>query len=157
MASKVKSIKKNSKAAETLKQDKEETLEVKKLLKDERTHKITGSVLILVALLFFIAFTSYLFTWDEDQDKVFNEGYKLLLGSESKIHNLMGSFGAYLSHFFIYKGFGIASYLLCSFFFVTGVNLITGKKVFSIWRETIIPANQMNRNAGFPVEKQGRH
>ncbi|HRB29878.1 MAG TPA: DNA translocase FtsK 4TM domain-containing protein [Ferruginibacter sp.] len=134
MASKVKSIKKNSKAAETLKQDKEETLEVKKLLKDERTHKITGSVLILVALLFFIAFTSYLFTWDEDQDKVFNEGYKLLLGSESKIHNLMGSFGAYLSHFFIYKGFGIASYLLCSFFFVTGVNLITGKKVFSIWR-----------------------
>ena len=134
MASKVKSIKKNSKAAESLKQDKEETLEVKKLLKDERTHKITGSVLILVALLFFIAFTSYLFTWDEDQDKVFNEGYKLLLGSESKIHNLMGSFGAYISHFFIYKGFGIASYLLCSFFFVTGVNLITGKKVFSIWR-----------------------
>ena len=51
MASKVKSIKKNSKAAESLKQDKEETLEVKKLLKDERTHKITGSVLILVALL----------------------------------------------------------------------------------------------------------
>ncbi len=134
MASKVKSIKKNSKAAETLKQDKEETLEVKKLLKDERTHKITGSVLILVALLFFIAFTSYLFTWDEDQDKVFNEGYKLLLGSEGNIHNLMGSFGAYLSHFFIYKGFGIASYLLCSFFFITGVNLITGKKVFSIWR-----------------------
>lgn len=54
MASKVKSIKKNSKAAESLKQDKEETLEVKKLLKDERTHKITGSVLILVALLFLL-------------------------------------------------------------------------------------------------------
>lgn len=134
MATKVKSIKKNSKAAESLKQDKEETLEVKKLLQDERTHKITGSVLILIALLFFIAFTSYLFTWDEDQDKVFNEGSKLLLGSESKINNLMGSFGAYLSHFFIYKGFGIASYLLCSFFLVIGINLFTGKKIFSVWR-----------------------
>ena len=134
MASKVKSIKKNNKAADTLKQDKEETLEVKKLLKDERTHKITGSVLILIGVLFFIAFTSYLFTWNEDQDKVFNEGYKLLLGTESTIHNLMGAFGAYLSHFFIYKGFGIASYLLCSFFLVVGINLFTGKKIFSIWR-----------------------
>ena len=33
---------------------------------------------ILLALLFFIAFTSYLFTWDEDQDMVFKDGYKLL-------------------------------------------------------------------------------
>ncbi|MFZ1528230.1 MAG: DNA translocase FtsK [Ferruginibacter sp.] len=134
MANKVKSIKKNTKAAETLRQDKEETVQVKQLLKDERTHKIAGSIFILLAILFFIAFTSYIFTWDEDQDKVFKEGYKLLLGTDSRVSNLMGTFGAFISHFFIYRGFGIASYLLCSFFFVVGVNLFFGKKLFSIWR-----------------------
>ncbi|MBX2940111.1 MAG: DNA translocase FtsK [Ferruginibacter sp.] len=119
---------------EALVQDQEEEIEVKTLLKDERTHKITGSVLILLGLLFFIAFSSYLFTWDEDQDKVFRDGSKMLIGTESEVSNLMGTFGAYLSHFFIYKGFGIASFLLCTLFFVSGINLFFGKKVFSVWR-----------------------
>ncbi|MFT3980151.1 MAG: DNA translocase FtsK [Ferruginibacter sp.] len=132
MANKVKSTKPNTKAAETLKPEKEEAVEVKQLLKDERTHKIAGSIFLLLALLFFIAFTSYLFTWDEDQDKVFKDGYRLLLGTDTKVANLMGTFGAYISHFFIYKGFGVASYLICSFFFVIGVNLFFGKKIFSI-------------------------
>jgi len=132
MANKVKTIKANTKAAENLPQEKEETIEVKQLLKDERTHKIAGSIFLLLAILFFIAFTSYLFTWDEDQDKVFKDGYKLLLGTETKVANLMGTFGAFISHLFIYKGFGIASYLICSFFFVIGVNLFFGKKIFSV-------------------------
>jgi S-DNA-T family DNA segregation ATPase FtsK/SpoIIIE len=119
---------------EALVQDQEEEIEVKTLLKDERTHKIAGSVLILIGLLFFIAFASYLFTWDEDQDKVFKEGSRMLIGTESEVSNLMGTFGAYLSHFFIYKGFGIASFLLCTLFFVSGINLFFGKKVFSVWR-----------------------
>ncbi len=134
MAEKIKSIKKNTKAADALKQEKEETVEVKELLKDERTHKIAGSFCLLLAILFFVAFTSYLFTWDEDQDKVFKEGYKLLAGTDTKVANLMGTFGAFISHFLIYKGFGVASYLICTFFFIIGVNLFFGKKVFSVFR-----------------------
>ncbi len=134
MANKVKLIKANTKAAASLKQEKEETLEIKEFLKDERTHKIAGSICILFAILFFIAFTSYLFTWDEDQDKVFKDGYKLLLGTDTKVSNLMGTFGAFISHFFIYRGFGVASYLICTFFFITGVNLFFGKKIFSVSR-----------------------
>ncbi|MEX1202431.1 MAG: DNA translocase FtsK 4TM domain-containing protein [Ferruginibacter sp.] len=133
MANKVKASKvKGAAVADTFKQEKEETVEVKELLKDERTHKIAGSISLLFALIFFIAFTSYLFTWQDDQDMVFKDGYKLLLGTEGKVSNLMGTFGAFISHFFIYKGFGVASYLLCSFFFIIGVNLFFGKKVFSI-------------------------
>ena len=134
MAEKIKSIKKNTKAADALKQEKEETIEVKDLLKDERTHKIAGSLSLLFAILFFVAFTSYLFTWDEDQDKVFKEGYKLLAGTDTKVANLMGTFGAFISHFLIYKGFGVASYLICTFFFIIGINLFFGKKVFSVFR-----------------------
>ena len=134
MANKVKSIKANTAAADSLKQEKEETVEIKEFLKDERTHKIAGSICILFALLFFIAFTSYLFTWDEDQDKVFKDGYKLLMGTDAQVSNLMGTFGAFISHFFIYEGFGVASYLICTFFFIIGVNLFFGKKIFSVVR-----------------------
>ena len=108
MAEKVKTIKKNTKAADALKPEKEETVEVTELLKDERTHKIAGTVCILLAILFFVAFTSYLFTWEEDQDKVFKDGTRLLLGTDTKVSNLMGTFGAFSSHFLLYKGVGVA-------------------------------------------------
>lgn len=134
MANKLKSVKAKAADPVQLKQEKEETVEVKQLLKDERTHKIAGSISLLMAILLFIAFTSYLFTWEDDQDKVFQHGYRLLLGTDAKVANLLGTFGAFIAHFFIYKGFGIASYLICSFFFVVGVNLFFGKKVFSVSR-----------------------
>jgi DNA segregation ATPase FtsK/SpoIIIE, S-DNA-T family len=134
MAKKVKPDKADAKGGGTLKQHSEPAIEVKQLLKDERTHKITGAVFLLIAFLLFIAFTSYLFTWQEDQDKVFSSGTSLFWGSNVKVNNLLGTLGAFLSHFFIFKGFGIASYFICSFFFVVGVNLFFGKKIFSVVR-----------------------
>jgi DNA segregation ATPase FtsK/SpoIIIE, S-DNA-T family len=129
MAKKTKSVKSLPADQAPLKQEKEETVEVKQLLQDERTHKITGSVLLLIAVLLFTAFTSYLFTWAEDQDKF---SYRMLLANEIKVQNLLGTLGAFLSEIFIRKGFGIASYLFCTLFFVAGVNLFFGKKVFSL-------------------------
>ncbi len=132
MAKKVKPVKTDAKNTGALKQDSEPTLEVKQLLKDERTHKITGTIFLLMAFLLFIAFTSYLFTWEEDQDEVFKAGGSLFWGSDVKVNNLLGTLGAFLSHFFIYKGFGVASFLFCSFFFVVGANLFFGRKIFSV-------------------------
>ena len=131
MAKKEKS---KSTSGEELKQEKIERVSFKQLLKDERTHKIAGSIFLLLTLLFFIAFTSYLFTWDEDQDKVISEGSRLFWGADVVVANTMGTLGAYIAHFFIYRGFGIASYLFCSLFFVIGVNLFFSKKIFSILR-----------------------
>ena len=131
MATKVKSAKAKASAKETFKTDKEQKVAVKHLLKDERTHKIAGTVFLLLAFLFFIAFSSYLFTWDEDQDKF---SYRMLLANDIKVQNLLGTFGAFISEIFIRHGFGIASYLICTFFFVLGVNLFFGRKVFSVPR-----------------------
>lgn len=131
MAKKTKSVKPGSDKAAPLKQEKEETVEVKQLLQDERTHKITGSILLLISILLFTAFTSFLFTWAEDQDKF---SYRMLLANDIKVQNLLGTLGAFLSEIFIRKGFGIASYLFCTLFFVAGVNLFFGKKVFSVRR-----------------------
>ena len=142
MANKSKSVKTKTADPNQLKKDKEETVEVRQLLKDERTHKITGSILLLFSILLFAAFTSYLFTWAEDQDKF---SYSMLLANDIKVQNLLGTFGAFISEVFIRKGFGIASYLICTFFFVIGVNLFFGKKVFSIRR------NLKYLIAGLPV------
>ncbi len=131
MANKLKASKTKAPDPDQLKQEKEETVEVKQLLKDERTHKIAGSILLLLAFLFFIAFTSYLFTWGEDQDKF---SYRMLLANDIKVQNLLGTFGAFISEIFIRHGFGVASYLICTTFFVFGINLFFGKKVFSVVR-----------------------
>ncbi len=134
MVNKLKSAKPKAEAKEQFKQEKEEVVEVKQLLKDERTHKIVGTFFLLISILLFVAFTSYLFTWEEDQDKVFKNGYKLLLGTDVKVANLLGTLGAFIAHFFIYNGFGIAAYLICTFFFIIGINFFFGKKIFSTIR-----------------------
>src|SRR5215217_5331361 len=87
---------------EALKPDKEEEIEVKQLLKDERTHKIAGSICLLITILLFVSFTSYLFTWDEDQSEVREFGTRLFWGGDIQVENLMGTFGAFISHFFFF-------------------------------------------------------
>jgi S-DNA-T family DNA segregation ATPase FtsK/SpoIIIE len=134
MANRLKSKKSQAPAADKLRPEKDPQVTVKQIVKDERTHKITGAVFLLLAVFLFIAFTSYLFTWKEDQDKVFHGASILLPSSEVKVANLLGNLGALIAHQFFYKGFGLASYLFCSFFFIIGVNLLFTRKVFSINR-----------------------
>jgi S-DNA-T family DNA segregation ATPase FtsK/SpoIIIE len=114
-----------------LQDDPIQSVEVKGLLRDERTHKILGTVLLLIGAFLFISFVSYLFSWQEDQDKVLNAGSDFLFSENISVENLMGRLGAWVSHFFFYQGFGIASFLICTLFFVAGVNLLFGRKLFS--------------------------
>jgi S-DNA-T family DNA segregation ATPase FtsK/SpoIIIE len=116
---------------------KPETVEkvvAKELWRDERTHKIVGAFFLLVAFLLFVAFTSYLFTWQEDQSKVFKGAKILLPGEDQNVANMLGTAGAYFSDLFIRRGFGVASYLFCTLFFIIGVNLFFGRKLFSVSR-----------------------
>ncbi len=134
MAHRTKSKKNQSAGPGSLKTEKEAKLTVSQVIRDERTHKITGAVFLLFSIFLFIAFTSYLFTWREDQDKVFRGISILSPAQDLKVANLLGALGAYVSHLFFYKGFGIASYFICSFFFIVGSNWLFAKKVFSIRR-----------------------
>jgi DNA segregation ATPase FtsK/SpoIIIE, S-DNA-T family len=134
MANRLKSSKSQSPDPDKLKPEKVEQVSVKEFVKDERTHKIAGAISLLISVLLFAAFCSYLFTWRQDQDKVFKGASVLLPSSSVKTDNLLGNLGAYISHQFFYNGFGVASFLFCSIFFVIGINAMTGKRIFSIWR-----------------------
>ncbi len=133
MANRLKSDKKKPNP-EKLTEEKVEQVTFETLIKDERTRKILGAFLLLLSFFLFVAFSSYLFTWAEDQDKVRSHGIGILMPNNLEIANLLGSFGAYISHVFFYEGFGVASYLFCSFFFVAGANLLFNRKIFSIPR-----------------------
>ncbi len=119
---------------EALKPEKEEAVTIQEVAKDDRTKKIIGAISLLICAFLFIAFTSYLFTWQDDQDKVQQFGVKIFSTTDVQVNNLLGVLGAYTSHNIISYGFGLAAYLFCTFFFVLGVNLLFGRKVFSLVR-----------------------
>ncbi|GAA4315823.1 FtsK/SpoIIIE family DNA translocase [Compostibacter hankyongensis] len=128
------STKSRKTGAERLKKDKVADVKMKDLVKDERTHKVTGVLCLLLTLYLFIAFTSYLFTWQDDQDKVFRLSSDVLFREDIQMENLLGRLGAFVAHLFFYDGIGITAYFCCWFFFILGVNCIVGRRVFRIWR-----------------------
>jgi DNA segregation ATPase FtsK/SpoIIIE, S-DNA-T family len=114
--------------------DKEADVVVSEVVKDERTMKILGATSLLISLFFFVAFTSYLFTWQEDQDMVQLWRTQLFSTQDVKANNLLGYIGAFVAYQIMFNGFGVAAYLFCTFFFVLGVNLFFTKPIFSLWR-----------------------
>jgi S-DNA-T family DNA segregation ATPase FtsK/SpoIIIE len=118
--------------SEKLRPEKEEKINLNDLARDERTWKIIGFIFLFISFFLLISFISYFFTWENDQSEI-RKGISIF-DDKANIHNLLGILGAFISHFFIYKGFGVASLLICTFFFVVGVNLLFGKKVWSVWK-----------------------
>ncbi|MBL0130109.1 MAG: DNA translocase FtsK 4TM domain-containing protein [Chitinophagaceae bacterium] len=140
MATKLKKKTKNNPEKKPAKSDlkafrpeKEEAIDWKSLARDERTWKIVGAIFLLISIFLFISFVSYLFTWYQDQS-IAQQGISALWDNDKPVHNLLGRLGALGSYFFIYKAFGIASFLICTFFFVVGINLLFRRRVFSIWK-----------------------
>tara|TARA_B100000767_G_scaffold227163_1_gene217058 strand:+ start:2290 stop:4626 length:2337 start_codon:yes stop_codon:yes gene_type:complete len=84
--------------------------------KNKRTREILiGGFLILVGLLFFIAFISYFFSWEEDQSSLNALGDRSIAST-----NLLSKLGASISHFFIYKFFGLAAFIIAYLIGFTG-------------------------------------
>ncbi|MCA6479963.1 MAG: hypothetical protein IM557_05125, partial [Chitinophagaceae bacterium] len=57
--------------------DTEQKVSMQEVMQDERTIKITGVFFLLLAAFLLVAFTSYLFTWQQDQDKLFQFGIRI--------------------------------------------------------------------------------
>ena len=95
---------------------------------NERFQKILGLTLLLFAVYLFIAFTSFAFTWEVDQDKVLGD----LFSPDVRVENWLGKFGAYISYVFIYKWFGLPSYIFSFLAFVVLCCFGSSFSVFSI-------------------------
>jgi len=114
--------------------------------KDGRLVKIVGLFFLLVSLCFLIAFTSYLFTWQDDSSYIsFSNGgwsnlnpFKTAEGLtksgpiDHPAENWLGIFGALLSDLFINQWFGIASFLFVGIFFIIGFRMLFKVKLISV-------------------------
>jgi S-DNA-T family DNA segregation ATPase FtsK/SpoIIIE len=110
---------------------------------NDKVTKILGLFALLLSLYFLIAFTSYLFTWQDDQSYIsssnggwgnlFKSSEELRVGFEEPVvDNWLGKFGALLSHQFIYKWFGIASFIFVALLFVIGYRLLFKVAVYPL-------------------------
>lgn len=108
--------------------------QVSNVLKDERVPKITGLLLVLTSVYLFIAFVSYLFTWDNDQDAVNFHAWSIIFEPDVEIHNWLGKLGAIASHQLVYLGFGLPSFGLIGLSFTTGIAMIKRTPLSRLWR-----------------------
>ncbi|MFI5160987.1 MAG: DNA translocase FtsK 4TM domain-containing protein [Sphingobacteriales bacterium] len=113
---------------------------------DGRLIKISGLFLLIMSVFFMVAFTSYLFTWQNDQSYISaaNGGWHNLAISKTvkeisdnpdstpQVQNWLGKFGALLSNKFIFEWFGIASFIFVFVFFVIGYRLLFKVRLYSI-------------------------
>ncbi|WP_392346889.1 DNA translocase FtsK 4TM domain-containing protein [uncultured Polaribacter sp.] len=96
-------------------------------LKTKQTQTIFGFFLMLFSLFLCIAFVSFFFNWQEDQSTIHQ-----LSNRAVKSENLLGKIGANLGHFFIYKGFGIAAFIVSFQLFSTGFSILLKRKLSKI-------------------------
>jgi DNA segregation ATPase FtsK/SpoIIIE, S-DNA-T family len=111
---------------------------------DSKYVKIAGLFCLLMSVYFLVAFTSYLFTWQEDQSYVTgaNGGWGNLFKTAHElsedgiknpaVENWLGKFGALVSNQFIFQGFGIASFIFVFIFFIIGYRLLFRVQLFAI-------------------------
>lgn len=115
------------------KRKKKGQLSLKLGINDERIPKLAGILLLFLSLYFIIAFTSYLFTWALDQDKVLRFSWKLLLDNTEEMANWLGRLGAIVSNMFFYWGFGLPSFVIVAILMVSGQGLVRRQQLSKYW------------------------
>ena len=85
---------------------------------------IFGSLLIILGVLLFISFLSYVFTGKEDQSVL-----DTFPNRSVEYKNWASQIGAWLSELFITKGFGIASFIFSGLLFLSGVYVTLNLKL----------------------------
>ncbi|MDO6491033.1 MULTISPECIES: FtsK/SpoIIIE family DNA translocase [unclassified Cellulophaga] len=79
---------------------------------------LLGSVIMLFAIALFFSFTSFYFTWQDDQSLLSE-----FANRNEQAKNLLNKFGASIGHLFLYKGFGVASFIFPVLLFLSGLTL----------------------------------
>jgi S-DNA-T family DNA segregation ATPase FtsK/SpoIIIE len=105
-------------------------------LKSQQTHLVFGVLVFSTAIFLLISFYSFLQHWKEDQsilDSFSDKTYSA--------NNLLGKFGATFSNFFVYDGFGVATFIIPILLFFTGLYIILHipiKQLYKSWVNGLI-------------------
>ncbi|GGF47420.1 FtsK/SpoIIIE family DNA translocase [Echinicola rosea] len=90
-------------------------------LKDKKIGLSFGILFMMIGLFLFFAFLGYLFTGPADQSVVTGGDPAVTLRQNAaEARNWLGYAGAYVSHWLIFRWFGLAAFLLPPFLFLLG-------------------------------------
>ena len=89
-----------------------------------------GGFSLATSIFIFSSLFSYLFTGFDDFSLINSDLSINSFGAEVK--NWLGIIGAYTSHYLVFEGFGISSFLLVPFLLVVGFRLLFDTKLYSI-------------------------
>ena len=108
------------------------SVDQKKSWRINRQHKLLiGCLFMLFSIALLVAFISFFIHGQEDQSAVLE-----MANRNETVNNWLGKFGAFMADIFIYRGFGVASFLFVKLFFLTGAFLaldISLRKLKNIW------------------------
>ena len=91
-----------------------------KILKTKKQYRMLfGFVLVLTSIAFLVSFISFFLHGQADQSSV-----DALTDRSESAQNWLGKFGAYIADLFIYRGFGVAAFLLVKLLFLSGAFLV---------------------------------
>ena len=93
-------------------------------LKDRRLHLAAGFFFIIAALYLLIAFVAFLFDGNADQSVVESVLESNVKSAGLEIKNWLGLVGATAAYLFIYRWFGVASFLIPPLLFVIGARIV---------------------------------
>ncbi len=104
--------------------------------KDQRMRKILGLLMVIASVYLLLAFSSYLFHWQDDDSYLEDKTFSLMLLFDNTVmaKNLMGRLGAVTAHLFIKKWFGIASFLFILPLFASGYRIMLRKSILPVWK-----------------------
>lgn len=89
-----------------------------KLQPNKQQQIILGLFFFILGVALTISFVSFFFSWEADQSALGD-----FADREVEAKNLLSKFGAAVSDFFVYQGFGIASFILSILIALTGIYL----------------------------------
>ncbi|MFM7667213.1 MAG: DNA translocase FtsK 4TM domain-containing protein [Bacteroidota bacterium] len=100
---------------------------------------IFGTLLLLSSLFIFVACISYLFTWQNDQDRILNKSFIdfIFLSENVPVDNWLGKFGAWVSHTFIYGLFGLSSFAFCFILFLVSVKILFDRTLLPLLKTSV--------------------
>ena len=91
---------------------------------------VFGSLFLFLSIFILFSSISFYFTGKLDFDLIVSDVSVLNAGTE--VENWLGYFGAFISHYLIYEGFGIASILFVPLFLFSGLKLVFKDFNFSV-------------------------
>lgn len=115
-----------------------EAIGLSSVFSNEKANFTLGITLLIASVLMFICFISYFSSSTDDQSFVLHPMAGDITNTGREFHNACGSWGAYISHFFIAVCFGIPAFLiptftvLCSFAMMGVYRLNLWKWFFSL-------------------------